>query len=177
MTYPPPSYPSPSPYPMQPPPPPKRAWWKATWVPIAGAAVVALLIGSGIGSSAKKTTTKTVAGPTVLSTTTETATVQATVTATPTIIKTTATHIRTETVTYTPPPPTQYPEGTYVIGTDIQPGTYHSDGSPDCYWALLNSLDTTDIADNHLGGGPQTIQVSSSNKALLIQGACTFGKA
>ncbi|MDT4936100.1 MAG: hypothetical protein QOK11_3992, partial [Pseudonocardiales bacterium] len=91
--------------------------------------------------------------------------------------KTIATRTRVQRVTYTPPPPTQYPEGTYAIGTDIQPGTYHTSGSSDCYWALLNSLDTTDIADNSNNSGPQTIQVPASAAALEIQGSCTFGLA
>jgi hypothetical protein len=137
----------------------------------AGLAVAAVAL-AGCGSSVKTvhdTTTATV---------TATQTVQATVTATPVIQKVIATRTRTATVTYHPTY-TTYGEGTYVVGSDIKPGTYHTTGSPDndCYWATLNSLDTSDIADNNDSSGPQTIQVPSSVKALQVRGDCTFGPA
>jgi hypothetical protein len=155
-----------------------RPWWRATWALIAAGLVVGIAIGAAAGASSNKTKKVAVPGPTVSTTTTETATETttelATVTTTPTQVI--ATHTRTATVTYTPPPPKQYGEGTYVVGTDIKPGEYHSSGSSDCYWARLSSLDTSHIIDNNLSSGPQTVDIRASDKAFEIDGACTFGK-
>jgi hypothetical protein len=46
-------------------------------------------------------------------------------------------------------------EGTYQIGVDVQPGTYYTSGDGSCYYAILNSTDTNDIATNDLGAGPK----------------------
>jgi hypothetical protein len=72
---------------------------------------------------------------------------------------------------------TQLSSGTYVVGTDIQPGVYKTAGpsaGDSCYWAVLNSLDTNDIADNGNTEGPATIQVSGH--ALQLDGPCTWAK-
>ncbi|SDP47828.1 hypothetical protein SAMN05660199_04004 [Klenkia soli] len=54
--------------------------------------------------------------------------------------------------------------GTYVVGVDMQPGTYRSESavSSDCYWAILVSgTNGDDIVENDLpGGGFPTITVS-----------------
>lgn len=159
-------------------PPPHRrpaARWK-----LAVGAVVALGAGAAIGAAGNSGATKTVAGPTrtVAGPTTTvaiapTATTTLRVTTTPT--KVVATRTRTATVTYTPTY-TKYGEGLYVVGADIKPGTYHTEGGSVCYWARLSSLDTSDIIDNSLSSGPQTIQVRAGDRALQIRGDCTFGR-
>jgi hypothetical protein len=58
--------------------------------------------------------------------------------------------------------------GTYVVGEDIQPGTYRGEASPGCYWARLASLDTSDIIDNQNADGPVVIEVLPSDKALEL---------
>jgi hypothetical protein len=45
-------------------------------------------------------------------------------------------------------------DGVYVVGSDIKPGIYHTNGSGDtgqndCYFATLNSTDTSNISDNN----------------------------
>jgi hypothetical protein len=63
-------------------------------------------------------------------------------------------------------------DGTWLVGTDIAPGTYRADGmvaggsSADwCYWARLSDLtggseaDDNGIIDNHLGTGPGQVLV------------------
>jgi hypothetical protein len=50
---------------------------------------------------------------------------------------------------------TSISDGVYAIGTDVQPGTYHTSGGSNCYYAILNSTDTSDIATNDLGDGPR----------------------
>ena len=55
-------------------------------------------------------------------------------------------------------------DGVYVAGQDIQAGTWHTpgdggQGGDNCYFALLNSTDTSDIADNNNFDGPETVTV------------------
>lgn len=50
-------------------------------------------------------------------------------------------------------------EGLYEVGRDLKAGTYRSSGSSDCYYAVLNSPDTGDIATNNLTDGPAIISL------------------
>lgn len=52
-------------------------------------------------------------------------------------------------------------DGLYQVGTDLQPGLYRTDGGFGCYWAKLNSSNTSDFIDNHFGDGPQTVEIST----------------
>ena len=175
MTYTPPPA-APQPYHPQPGPLRlKRQWWKAGWF----IALAAAIVGIGIGAASGSAKTKTVAGPTTTATATETAT--STVTATPTVIKTIATHVVTATVTYTPPPVNQFSDGTYRIGPDVPAGVYKTDGKGDgsgtgCYYAVLNSLNTTDIASNNNFDGPTVVQLPSSEAAFEVSGGCTWSR-
>jgi hypothetical protein len=84
---------------------------------------------------------------------------------------------KTVTVAFPPPPPpvprtTMETDGTYRVGTDIVPGTYHSAGSSpegesDCYWARLNSLNPTHIISNNISTGPQVVRIQLSDAAFL----------
>jgi hypothetical protein len=73
--------------------------------------------------------------------------------------------------------------GTYVVGTDIQPGTYRSDGpTPDAfgmgYWARLSGLGGTldEIITNALPEGPATVTISASDTAFESTGMQTWTK-
>lgn len=61
-------------------------------------------------------------------------------------------------------------DGTYVVGVDIVPGIYRMPGGSRCYWARLNSLDTSDIIDNNNSTGPQTVDILSTDRAFLTSG-------
>jgi hypothetical protein len=50
-------------------------------------------------------------------------------------------------------------DGVYEVGADIKAGTYKTKGAPGCYYAILNSSDTSDIADNNNIDGPATVSV------------------
>jgi hypothetical protein len=71
--------------------------------------------------------------------------------------------------------------GVYVVGKDIKVGTWHTsgdggnnDGFPNaCYFATLNSTDTTNIADNNNFDGAETVDVSGAY-AFEISGPCTW---
>jgi len=71
-------------------------------------------------------------------------------------------------------------DGVYVVGKDIKAGVYHTSGSGnaganDCYFATLNSTDTSNIADNNNFDGPETVDVSSAY-AFEVNGPCTWVK-
>ena len=55
----------------------------------------------------------------------------------------------------------QFGDGLYQVGKDIQAGQYHTAGGSGCYWGKLRSSNTTDILDNNLSSGPQTVTVDS----------------
>jgi hypothetical protein len=50
-------------------------------------------------------------------------------------------------------------EGIYEVGSDITAGKYKTEGGSDCYYAILNSTDTSDIADNGNVSGPAFVTV------------------
>ena len=71
-------------------------------------------------------------------------------------------------------------DGVYVVGKDIPSGTYHTPGngqpgSLGCYYATLNSTNTSDISDNNNFDGPETVNLSSVY-AFQISGGCTWTK-
>jgi hypothetical protein len=118
---------------------------------------------------------RTVPGPTVTAYVTPEA-LTYTVTEQPTRVI--ATHTRTVTVVYTPPPPKQIGNGTYVVGSDIQPGTYHAAGGQGyCAWIRASDKSGSSIIDlGNTNGGPLTVVVEPSDGSLVIQGTCTFGR-
>jgi outer membrane murein-binding lipoprotein Lpp len=67
-------------------------------------------------------------------------------------------------------------DGIYFVGRDIQPGTYHtngSDGSRSCYYAML-AADGQDILDNNNIEGPATITINSP--VFEASGPCSWTK-
>lgn len=100
---------------------------------------------------------------------------------------------QTSFVTVTVPAPQQTPQqtqqqssrtliakdGTYVVGVDIDPGTWRTGGQPNCYWARLRTLNTSDIINNNSSDGPQVVEIAASDKAFLTEhcGAWTLVSA
>lgn len=68
-------------------------------------------------------------------------------------------------------------EGTFVVGEDIDPGVYRAEASPGCYWARLNSLDTSDIIDNNNADGPVVIEILATDRAVTVNRCAEFKKA
>ena len=52
-------------------------------------------------------------------------------------------------------------DGIYRVGRGVKAGLYHTTGMPNCYWAKLSSSNPSDIVDNGVSGGPQTITIDS----------------
>lgn len=68
-------------------------------------------------------------------------------------------------------------DGTYVIGTELQPGTYHTSPAGECYWARLSSTaNESDIIANHIATGPTTVTIDKTDAAFLSQGCGTWTK-
>jgi len=74
-------------------------------------------------------------------------------------------------------PATSIPgDGTYIIGTDIQPGTYRTSGpasdGDNCYWERDKDLNGTvdSIIANNNSSGPQTVHISATDAAFQTDG-------
>src|SRR3954454_2626846 len=67
-------------------------------------------------------------------------------------------------------------DGTFVVGEDIQPGTYRAAASPGCYWERDSSLDggIDSIIENANADGPVVIQVSPTDKAVKTTRCADF---
>ncbi|GAA1086856.1 hypothetical protein [Nocardiopsis metallicus] len=58
--------------------------------------------------------------------------------------------------------------GTFLVGDEISPGTYRSEGTSSCYWARLSGTGGTldSIIANNFGGGRQVVTISGSDVAF-----------
>ncbi|MFF7647087.1 hypothetical protein [Streptomyces canus] len=141
------------------------------------AAVLGLIIGAVIGSASADDSDSTSKG------TTPSATVTATTTAT-----VTESAPRTKEALASTPSATKKAQsggipgdGTYVVGEDIRPGTYRTDGPgdsaiPNCYWAPLSgtSGELNEIIANGNTTGPTTVTISASDEAFQTTGCKTW---
>src|SRR6266545_1814562 len=78
----------------------------------------------------------------------------------------------------TAPPAPTYTDGIYEVGVEIKPGTYKTRapaGNP-CYWARLGDPDSNNIHANHLGEGPMTLRIRSSDNYVELSGGCEWQK-
>lgn len=80
-------------------------------------------------------------------------------------------------------PVTSFGDGTYAVGTDVQPGTYHTTGTNGdnpvgCYWAKSSdtSGNLSSVTANNISKGPQTVTISASGGAFASQGCNTWTK-
>lgn len=75
--------------------------------------------------------------------------------------------------------------GVYVVGEDVKPGTYRTDGPPEdsmapmCYWARLagTSGELDDIIANGNIEGSSVLTVESSDTALELTGDCEWSRS
>jgi hypothetical protein len=171
----------------QPPPPgysappvrPPKLKTSRRWLPWA-LGLLALVVGLVIGGSNSKTKNVDVAvpGPTTTQSATETLTETQTQTATTTPTQVVATKTVQVRVTFTPTPVGATGDGQYLVGSEIQPGTWHTPGGADCYYERDNSLggEVGAIIANDNITGPTTIQIDPSDKAVKFNGGCAWSK-
>lgn len=65
-------------------------------------------------------------------------------------------------------------DGVYLVGVDVQPGTYRAAASSGCYYARLRSTSTSDIIDNNITDGPVVLTIKPTDKALQVNGCGQF---
>jgi hypothetical protein len=78
----------------------------------------------------------------------------------------------------TAPPESTFTDGIYEVGPEIKPGTYKTRapaGNP-CYWARLGDSDGNTIHANHIGEGPMTLRIRSSDNYVELSGGCEWRK-
>jgi hypothetical protein len=69
--------------------------------------------------------------------------------------------------------------GTFIVGQDIDPGTYRAAAREGCYWEREASLDTSSIdaiLANDNADGPVVVQILPSDKAVKVAGCAKFHK-
>jgi len=85
-------------------------------------------------------------------------------------------------VTNTTPPPTntsavQFKDGTFVVGKDIQAGTYRTrKAASGCYYSRLNGFsgELEDINSNELTNAPSIVTIDASDKGFKSSGCGTW---
>lgn len=84
-----------------------------------------------------------------------------------------------------PPPPPPAPKttidqaGTYVVGMDIEPGTYTSAGPVEndvCYWKRMGGAEGGDVIDNAMSKKPQVVLIDAADKAFKTDGCQPWQK-
>jgi hypothetical protein len=140
---------------MQPyPPTPPRSSSPAPWIALAAVGVIAAgLLGFAVGRSSATAGTVTTR----------------TVTAAPAATMTT--QQEPDPTTEAAAKPRGIPEGTHVVGRDIEPGEYRTDGPArgrPCYWARLSDTtgDSSSILANGNIEGPTTVTILAADGAF-----------
>ncbi|MEU6230453.1 twin-arginine translocation signal domain-containing protein [Streptomyces sp. NPDC047042] len=146
---------------------PRPAASRRSFLTHAGVALVALFVGVLIGVTGNSSADK--AAPSAAVTTTATTTHTAAAGKHPSADKVLADGIPGD--------------GTYVVGSDIKPGTYRSEGPQgglvtDCYWARLSSTsgEAKDIIANANTGGQTTVTIAATDKAFTTTGCKAWKK-
>ncbi len=69
-------------------------------------------------------------------------------------------------------------DGTYLIGVDVQPGTYRAADTGTCYWARLRNTDggVGSIIANSIGDGAQVVTIRASDEAFETARCGTWKK-
>ena len=73
-------------------------------------------------------------------------------------------------------PVSAIPEGTWLVGDEITPGTYSAEGGDLCYWARLNGFsgELSDIVANNVGAGKQVVEITSTDAGFSSGGCGTW---
>lgn len=78
---------------------------------------------------------------------------------------------QTQTQNEPEPPSASFGNGTHVVGSDIEPGTYRSSRTGSCYWARLSGF--SGELDDVIGNGnssPEIVTISASDAAFETSG-------
>lgn len=73
---------------------------------------------------------------------------------------------------------TSFGDGMYIVGTDMQPGTYKSSGQSGCYYARLRGFGSTtdDIIANENTDSPAIVTIAATDKGFESTSCGTWTK-
>jgi hypothetical protein len=77
-------------------------------------------------------------------------------------------------------PVNEFGDGTWAVGTQIEPGRYGADGGEYCYWARLSGfggVPEEDIIDFDFSTEPQVVDIDASDAGFAVDGCGTWTKA
>ncbi len=74
---------------------------------------------------------------------------------------------------------TSFGPGTYIVNTDMKPGTYRAAGGKSCYWARLSGFggSTSEVIANGLPTGNVIVTIAATNKGFESSGCGSFTKS
>ncbi|MFD8262059.1 hypothetical protein ACFV19_24750 [Streptomyces griseoluteus] len=159
--------PQPTPHPFAQPPTGRTPSRRKVWLTHGATALVALIFGAAIGGGGESSGSANASGASPAATVTKTAAAkpQPAVTVTETVKATVTTKPKPK--KKAGPPSSFSGEGQYLVGEDVQAGTYQTGGPdkdsiiPNCYWARLKNasgeFDAIIANDNLQGQGRVTL--------------------
>ncbi len=83
----------------------------------------------------------------------------------------------TQTTPASTSPQTSFGDGTFIVGTDIEPGTYRTTGGSNCYYARLSGFGGTDnniIANANTNGNGAIVTIKASDAGFQSSGCDTW---
>ena len=73
-------------------------------------------------------------------------------------------------------PASSFGPGTYVVGSDIEPGTYRTQAQPGCFWSrttgFTNSVNQTIANDFVVAGGQVIVTIEATDVGFQAEGEC-----
>lgn len=68
--------------------------------------------------------------------------------------------------------------GVHIVGDDIEPGTYRTEGGSNCYWARLSGLSGSfdELIANGLPDGPGTVAIQSGDAGFESSGCADWNR-
>src|ERR1700685_3007611 len=120
----------------------KKTWWERQgWIAVGGAVVLLFIIADTSGQINATNPTSTTNGDETQTTTSADPSTNSVPTG----------------------PVSSFEDGTFIVNTDIQPGTYKSSGGDNCYYARLSGFGgtTADIIANEDTSAPAIVTIAS----------------
>jgi len=54
----------------------------------------------------------------------------------------------------------------YIVGTDIEPGTYKSSGQDGCYWVRMGDFSGNSILENDNANGQAIVTITATDRGF-----------
>ena len=65
---------------------------------------------------------------------------------------------------------TSFGDGTFIVSTDIAPGTYRGRGGEHCYWERLSGFGGSEIISNDVGSKAPLVTIAADDKGFASKG-------